>query len=132
MRLLSTAVCLTALFLYLVNATQAQSPSNSAATQATSGASISGTVTDPDGRVVPGAQVTLLHAMTELAERETNAQGQFSFDDLPAGDYTIIARSSGFDQLPENIELQAAEKHVADLHLKLRSEERRVGKECSS
>lgn len=126
MRLLSTGVCFAVLFLSSVFTTQAQSPSNSTTNPKSSGASISGTATDPDGRVVPGAQVTLLRAMAELEERETNAQGQFNFENLPAGDYEIIARSSGFDQLPSSITLQPDEKGVADLHLRLSAVQDRV------
>jgi outer membrane receptor protein involved in Fe transport len=126
MRLLSIGVCLF-LFSVFASVTQAQSPSNSAASSTKSnGASISGTVFDPDGRVVPGAQVTLLHAMAELEERETNAQGQFNFEDLQVGDYQIIARISGLDQLPTGVTLGANEKRVADLHLKLSAVQNRV------
>ena len=64
--------------------------------------------------------------MAEVEERETNSQGQFSFENLPVGDYEIIARSSGFDQLPSSITLQPDEKHVADLRLKLSAVQDRV------
>ncbi len=82
-------------------------------------AAISGTVLDPAGEVVPRARVTLLYAMAELETRETNAQGQYSFERLRAGKYQIVATSSGFDQLPVDIDLTAGEKRVSDLHLKL-------------
>ncbi len=126
MRLLATTVFASALFLFSACITQAQSPANSATSPKSSGASISGAVFDPDKRVVPGAQVTLLHAMTVLEVRETNAQGQFSFDDLPAGDYQVIARSAGFDQLLEAITLGLDEKRTADLHLTLSAVQNRV------
>ncbi len=82
-------------------------------------ASISGTVFDPAGQVVPGARVTLLYAMAQLETRDTNAQGQYSFVRLRAGKYQIVATSSGFDQLPVDIDLAAGEKLVSDLHLRL-------------
>jgi len=82
-------------------------------------AAISGTVFDPGGKVVPGARVTLLYAMAQLETRETNAQGQYSFAGLRAGKYQILATISGFDQLPVGIDLQAGEKRISDLHLKL-------------
>ena len=126
MRLLSTAVSLATLFLFSVFATQAQSPSSTATNSKSSGASISGTVFDPDKRIVPGAHVTLLYLMAELEERETNAQGQFSFDNLPPGEYEIIARSAGFDQLPETITVKFDESKTVDLHLKLSAVQNRV------
>ena len=82
-------------------------------------AAIFGTVFDPAGQVVPGAHVTLLYAMARLETRDTNAQGQYSFVRLRAGKYQIVATSSGFDQLPVDIDLAAGEKRVCDLHLRL-------------
>jgi outer membrane cobalamin receptor len=82
-------------------------------------AAISGTVFDPAGRAVPGAHVTLLYAMAQLETRDTNAQGQYSFVRLRAGKYQVIATSSGFDQLPVEMDLSAGEKRVSDLHLQL-------------
>ncbi|HEY0704995.1 MAG TPA: TonB-dependent receptor [Candidatus Acidoferrales bacterium] len=83
------------------------------------GASISGTVFDPDGRPVAGARVTLLYAMAQFEERPTNGHGQYRFDGLRGGHYEIVATSSGFDQLPEGVELREDEQHASDLHLKL-------------
>ena len=82
-------------------------------------AAIFGTVFDPAGQVVPGAHVTLLYAMARLETRDTNAQGQYTFVRLRAGKYQIVATSSGFDQLPVDIDLAAGEKRVCDLHLRL-------------
>jgi hypothetical protein len=52
MRLQKTAVALAFLFLFFVQASQAQSPSSTTTNAKSSGASISGTVFDPDGCVV--------------------------------------------------------------------------------
>ena len=46
------------------------------------GASIHGAITDPDGRAVPDADVTLLGAMTISSETRADAQGVFHFDGL--------------------------------------------------
>jgi outer membrane cobalamin receptor len=122
MRLRSTAFAFTALFLFLAFTTQGQSSNTSAAAKSehdSRSATISGTVFDPEGRPVPDAKVTLLYALAPLEVRQTNAQGQFSFEGLLAGKYQVIATSSGFDQLPEDIALGNDEKRVADLHLKL-------------
>ena len=127
MRLHSAVLYFASLFLFLACGTHAQtpnaSPSGSAIAPGTThdqqDAAISGTVFDPAGQAVPGARVTLLYAMAQLETRDTNAQGQYSFVRLRAGKYQILATSSGFDQLPVDIDLQAGEKRVSDLHLQL-------------
>jgi len=127
MRLRSAVLYFTSLVLLLACTAHAQTPTTSAGGPATAtgsahdrqDAAISGTVFDPDGKVVPGARVTLLYAMAELETRETNAQGQFNFMRLRGGKYQILATISGFDQLPVDIDLLAGEKSVSDLRLQL-------------
>jgi outer membrane receptor protein involved in Fe transport len=131
MRLRSAVLHFASVFLLLACSIHAQTPNTSPGGSATAtnstpesmhdqqDAAISGTVLDPAGEVVPRARVTLLYAMAELETRETNAQGQYSFERLRAGKYQIVATSSSFDQLPVDIDLAAGEKRVSDLHLKL-------------
>jgi len=60
-------------------------------------ASISGTVTDPTGAVVAGATVVATNVDTGVATSlTTNAQGFYSFQSLPLGNYTISVQQSGF------------------------------------
>ncbi|MGA7623011.1 MAG: carboxypeptidase regulatory-like domain-containing protein [Candidatus Acidiferrales bacterium] len=60
-------------------------------------ASISGTVTDPSGAVIAGAAVTATNEATGVATTQsTNAQGFYSFQELPLGTYTISVRQAGF------------------------------------
>src|ERR1017187_554733 len=67
------------------------------------GASLSGTVQDPRKDVISGATVTLTNQDTQQSQTKvTGDQGFFQFTNLPAAQYS------------------------------LRSEERRVGKECRS
>src|SRR5271170_8370280 len=120
MRLRSAVLYFASLFLLLACSIHAQTPNTSPSRSANApgsthdpqDAAISGTVFDPAGQVVPGAHVTLLYAMAELETRETDAQGQYSFARLRGGKYQIVATSSGFDQLPVDIDLPAGEKHV--------------------
>ncbi len=127
MRPRSAVLYFASLFLLLACTAHAQTPNTSAGGSAISpgsahdqqDASISGTVFDPSGQIVPGAHVTLLYAMAQLETRDTNAQGQFSFARLRGGKYQVVATISGLDQLPVNVDLPAGEKHVSDLHLQL-------------
>ena len=62
-------------------------------------ASLSGTVTDASGAVVSGATVTATNIDTGVASTQsTNAQGFYSFPELPPGKYTIDVQQAGFKQ----------------------------------
>jgi hypothetical protein len=66
--------------------------------QTTTG-TISGTVADPSGSRVAGAAVTLTNPQTHETHRATtSANGDYIFTNVPAGDYTLDAQSSGFKQ----------------------------------
>ena len=59
--------------------------------------SISGTVTDVSGALVPSAQITI-HNNETLADRAiaSNENGAFTLTNLPPGDYTIRVTKAGF------------------------------------
>jgi carboxypeptidase family protein/TonB-dependent receptor-like protein len=64
--------------------------------------SISGTVTDPTGGVVPGASVTALNTDTGIStSTQTNTQGFYSFPVLPTGKYEVTIRATGFEEYRE-------------------------------
>jgi Carboxypeptidase regulatory-like domain len=59
-------------------------------------ATISGTVSDPTGAVIAGATVTATNVDTGVAlSQTTNAQGFYSFPELPVGKYTIDVQKAG-------------------------------------
>jgi outer membrane cobalamin receptor len=97
-----------------------------AAPAASSGASIEGTVFDPDGSIVAGAKVNLLESMVAVAETTTDAQGRYRFEGLRDGTFTVVANSPGFSELSAEIALQSGESHSADLHLKLNAAQEKV------
>src|SRR5215467_2853477 len=80
----------------------------SARGQAVAIASVFGTVTDPSGAALVGAQVT----MTETAKNTvfsavTNSIGHFLLPNLPVGPYRLEVKTSGFkDYVQSGIELQ--------------------------
>ncbi len=60
-------------------------------------ASLSGTVTDPNGGAVAGAKITVSNPAMNLAiEAKTSADGSFSFPTLQPGTYTVTIEASGF------------------------------------
>lgn len=59
--------------------------------------SIVGSVADPSGLGVPGAEVTLLHRATARERKtQTNEHGDFTFSGLDAGAYTLTVTAGGF------------------------------------
>ena len=74
--------------------------------------SISGTVTDPSGLPVAGATVTLADSRTGSArEAKSVASGDFSFNGVTPGTYSIAAQFSGFKRLERTgIQLTASER----------------------
>jgi len=64
---------------------------------------INGIVTDQTGAIVAGCQVTATNEETGLVYSTTaSTAGEFSFQDLPLGNYTITVTQSGFSTLKVN------------------------------
>jgi hypothetical protein len=84
-------------------------------------ATISGTVTDPTGAVVPGASVAVQETSTGTISRTTSdAAGQYVVPFLLPGNYTITVAASGFETLTRTaVTLQAQEHPIIDLRLKV-------------
>src|SRR5215468_9785986 len=58
---------------------------------------ITGTVKDPNGAVVGGAQVTVRSEATGATrDAVTDNQGQFKVDELASGGYKVTVKSGGF------------------------------------
>lgn len=60
---------------------------------------IRGVVTDPQGKVVPEATVTIKNIDTGFTRtQKTTDTGTFSFDLIPAGDYNVEVEAAGFSK----------------------------------
>lgn len=97
------------LFLVAVSSAWAQNPGRSAA--------IAGTVFDPSGAEVPDATVTLKRGPKELSSVKTDASGQFRFEGIPQGNYSIEILQEGFQ--PSLTPVQVQEKPPAALTITL-------------
>ena len=63
----------------------------------TRNADISGTVTDSaNGRPLPSAEVSVMQGTQVIFNANTDAFGRYTAHNLPAGDYTLVARFIGF------------------------------------
>ncbi len=59
--------------------------------------SLRGTITDPNGAVIPGATVTLSNPQTGYSRTiKSSAQGEYQFLDVPPATYTVAADAAGF------------------------------------
>ncbi|HEV2387533.1 MAG TPA: carboxypeptidase-like regulatory domain-containing protein [Candidatus Acidoferrales bacterium] len=59
--------------------------------------SVVGTVTDPSGALVPGADVTLTNLGTNAVRTaQTDAKGGYTFPDVPPGQYALQVLAKGF------------------------------------
>jgi len=78
-----------------------------------------GTVTDPSGAVVPGAAVKATNTGTGLVrESKSNDAGQYRFDLLPAGTYSVRVSMKGFaDELIGKVELAVSQNTTVDAKL---------------
>jgi hypothetical protein len=69
-------------------------------------ASLSGRVVDPQGGVVPGAQVTARHTDTNItAEATTDGEGRYRFPILRVGPYEVAATLAGFNDAKRAVTL---------------------------
>ena len=81
---------------------------------------IQGTVTDPNGAVVPGAEVTITSPDTGLTRTiVTDDSGAYSVSEIPIGSYRVIVKKSGFQSPPVSARVEVATTTRADIQLAL-------------
>jgi hypothetical protein len=83
--------------------------------------SISGTVRDPQGAAVTGAEVTILEETTGQSRTvRTGDDGTYSAQSLPVGRYTVSTAPSGFKKtVAPGVEVHVADRVVVDLALEV-------------
>src|SRR6266545_7465341 len=86
----------------------------------TATATLSGTVVDQNGAVVPGAEVKILNPATAFARQTTsNDSGGYTFPLLPPGVYSVTAQRDGFAPIRvENIMLNVGDQKALKIELK--------------
>jgi hypothetical protein len=71
-----------------------------------SGATLTGTITDPQGDVVPNAKVSARDIATNVStDTETNSSGSYSIVNLNPGDYQVSITSTGFSTSTSKVSL---------------------------
>lgn len=83
-------------------------------------ARINGTVTDPTGAVIPGAQAVLTDTATsKVSHAASNGSGEYTFPALPPANYTLKVTAAGFNGYTQaNIHLEADQAVTINATLK--------------
>ncbi len=73
------------------------------------GSSISGTVLDPSGAVVPSARVEIHNAVSGFDRTTTtDSSGKFNFPNVPFNPYHMTVTAAGFAQSAQDVEIRSA------------------------
>lgn len=84
--------------------------------------SLRGTVTDPSGARVAGAEVTLDNPSTGFhASHTTDASGAYEFPQISPGTYTIAATTSGFGKQSKQAELLVSQPATINFELSVQA-----------
>lgn len=87
-------------------------------------ATITGTVTDPNGAVIPGATVIVKNVETNVATTvKTNDDGAYTISTIMPGRYNVSAAGTGFKTSSrENLEVRVDDRLTVDFKLDIGSE----------
>ncbi len=82
-------------------------------------ASIQGTITDPQGAVVPNATLTLTDTDTgRVLTATSNASGVYNFNALPPDHFTLAAKATGFSpQLIQDVRITPEQSNAVNVQL---------------
>src|SRR6202162_4104794 len=81
---------------------------------------VRGIIHDPQHRPIQGAMVMLKSKSSEWAKTaSTDANGEFAFNAVPLGDYSISVTSPGFAQAVQNLVINSGTEPVVHFQLSL-------------
>jgi hypothetical protein len=99
--------------------TASAGPANAAAAVQTGGTRLHGTVTDPDGDLIPGATVTLTPAKGSGRTAKSGSDGTYAITVTP-GTYTVVVTMPGFASYTmTNLKVPAIASTTLDFKLKV-------------
>src|SRR5258708_7182879 len=83
-------------------------------------ADILGTVTDAAGAVVPNAKVTVVNLATSVSRTlQTNGSGEYVFNLLPSGQYSVTVEAPSFKKSVSNVTLVSGDRARVDAPLQI-------------
>ncbi len=93
---------------------------SSAVTYAQSSGTIRGSVLDPSGAVIAGANVTIQNPVSHYSQStKSDSQGNFDFPNVPFNPYHLTATASGFQAASQDVDVRSAIPTDVKLNLKL-------------
>ena len=97
-------------------------------------AALSGRVFDSSNAVIPNAQLALLSETgEEIGSTNSDAQGNYSFGDLPAGNYRLRVQSPGFNtSIVNGLSLGGGHERTQDINMEVGSNVQTVTVEASA
>jgi len=85
----------------------------------TSGTKVHGTITDPDGELIPGATISLTPAKGPAKTVQSGSDGTYSVT-VPPGSYTLVVSMKGFASYSaQNMKVPAVPSTTVDAKLKI-------------
>ncbi len=107
-------------------------PANAAAQVSTGGTKVHGTVTDPDGDLIPGASVTFTPSKGNGRSVKSGSDGTYNIT-LTPGTYTMLVSMPGFaSYLMTNLKVPAVPSTTLDAKLKIGQQTTVVNVEASA
>ena len=80
---------------------------SSAGMIAQTGFTVSGSVQDPSGAVIPGATVTLISKSShQTLAAKSNGEGRFAFTNVASGEYVLKSEAQGFNRFEKPVSVQ--------------------------
>jgi hypothetical protein len=76
---------------------------------------LNGNITDPQGKLVPGASIRLEKDGAEFVRTTSDEQGNFTLHGLPSGNYALTAEAAGFAPVSRQISVPADVSRGANL-----------------
>ena len=109
-RRLLSAIALGLMMIFAVSAARGQSTSGS----------VTGTVTDPNGALVPGAHVALSNPVSGYSRTSvTDPSGAFRFPNLPFDQYTVVVSSASFATARKQVSVESTVPASLSIHLQV-------------
>ena len=91
--------------------------------QSISSGTVQGTVTDPSGAVIVGAQVRLANAVTGFQQTvPTDTSGSFHFSNVPLNEYQLTVSMSGFAPASQHVDVRSTLPITANVSLSVATE----------